>query len=171
VLKEVWNELGRVWGIIQGTADKRFSDVKILDIKKELLKLNEQVQQLPNHMRSFEAYDFLKQTIRNYLDMHGAMSDLSSGILRAKHQKTILQQILNAPEGTKWSDLTVGLLWRCDLRKHTKALRFVLEQAQGENALEEFLADLANKCKTTISIWLITEANASLSRIGILSSS
>jgi hypothetical protein len=51
--------------------------------------------------------------------------------------------------GVAWRDLTIEVLWKADLRRHSKNVRFVLEQAQGESALEEFLADIAHKWEVT----------------------
>lgn len=65
--------------------------------------------------------------------MNPLLIELASGILRPKHQKIILKELeLNVV----WSSLTLGALWKADLQRHDKALRAVLEQAQGESALE-----------------------------------
>jgi hypothetical protein len=68
------------------------------------------------------------------------LGELASGLLRAKHETRVLK-LLNID--VAWRVATVGHLWKADLRRHAAALRQTLEQAQGEAALEAYLAEVS----------------------------
>lgn len=141
-LHDVWGRLGALWNQLEDIKNTLFRDLKPIDLRRHLTRMQTDLTKLPNHMRTYGAYDHLKSIISGYLQMNGPMVELNSGILRPKHQKMILKEI--GITDTTWRDLTVGRLWKQDLRKHLKAIRYVLEQAQGENALEEFLSEISN---------------------------
>eukprot|EP00457_Paulinella_chromatophora_P000017 gb/GEZN01000017.1/.p1 GENE.gb/GEZN01000017.1/~~gb/GEZN01000017.1/.p1 ORF type:complete len:4783 (-),score=794.37 gb/GEZN01000017.1/:118-14466(-) len=139
-LQEVWNTLGKAWDEIDQYGGLLFSVAKPLEIRRGLDKLRESLLALPNQMRTYLAYDHLRDTIKDYLGLHHVLSDLSSGLLRPKHQKQVLG-ILKLSK--RWSELTVATLWAADLKRHVPKIREILIQAQGEGALEEFLSEVA----------------------------
>ena len=145
-LKEVWGYLSASWRELDELQDKYFRDVKPSDIRKSLTRLQTDVSKLPNAMRSYEAFDYLRSTIKTYLNMNTQLVELHSGVLRPKHEKLILKQLsINVP----WSELTVGQLWARDLKAHQKALQAILTAAQGESALEEFLNEVREQWEAT----------------------
>eukprot|EP00463_Aulacantha_scolymantha_P004262 TRINITY_DN530_c1_g1_i1.p1 TRINITY_DN530_c1_g1~~TRINITY_DN530_c1_g1_i1.p1 ORF type:complete len:180 (+),score=24.09 TRINITY_DN530_c1_g1_i1:322-861(+) len=71
------------------------------------------------------------------------MSDLGSGVLRPKTPKSKILQRLNI--NSSWDEMTIGQLWDNNLKEHLPAIRTILEQAQGESALEEFLNQVSSQ--------------------------
>ena len=145
-LKEVWGYLSASWRELDELQDRYFRDVKPSDIRKSLTRLQTDVSRLPNAMRSYEAFEYLRSTIKAYLGMNAQLVELHSGVLRPKHEKAILKELrINSA----WSELTVGQLWATDLKAHQKALQAILTAAQGESALEEFLNEVREQWETT----------------------
>jgi dynein heavy chain 1 len=141
-LREVWSKMGGIWDAVEQLQALLFHKVVPLELRRKLSSLEKDLMQLPNYMHSYNAYGHLKSTLASYLQMNLPMVELSSGVLRPKHQKMLLKEL--GINDVTWNQLTVGRLWQIDLRKHLKAIRSVIEQAQGESALEEFLQQVAS---------------------------
>ena len=145
-LKNVWDVLGGGWKSLQTIGEFEFETCKVKEIRKNLSKLQADLQRLPTEVRQYAGFDNLKQAVKERLDYNAALTDLSSGVLRPKHQRQILQILkIDAP----WSTVTVNQLWNADLKRHLKQIRFILEQAQGESALEEFLKQIQRDWEST----------------------
>eukprot|EP00808_Paulinella_micropora_P012801 g22584.t1 len=145
-LQEVWTELGQAWDEIDKYGNTFFEKAKPLDIRRGLDRIRENLLALPNQMRQYLAYDHLRDSLKDYLSLHHVLNDLSSGLLRPKHQKQVLG-ILKLKK--RWSELTVAMLWAADLKRHVPKIREILVQAQGEGALQEFLSELATSWEQT----------------------
>ena len=145
-LKEVWGHLSSGWRELDELRERLFRDVKPSELRKSLTRLQADVAKLPNAMRSYEAFDFLRATIKNHLQLNANLVELHSGVLRPKHEKAILKE-LNLQ--VSWSELTVGMLWDTDMKAHAKAVQAILTSAQGESALEEFLNELRDQWELT----------------------
>ena len=145
-LKEVWGHLSASWRELDALREKLFREVKPSELRKSLSRLQTDVNRLPNAMRSYEAFDFLRTTIKGHLALNANLVELHSGVLRAKHEKAILKEL---GLQVSWSELTVGQLWACDMAAHAKAVQAILTAAQGESALEEFLNELREQWEST----------------------
>ena len=145
-LKEVWHLLAGFWRQLDDLKEKRFSDIKPSDIRKNLNAMSAGLQALPNHVRQYDSYEFLRGVLKSHGTVNVLLVDLGSGILRAKHQKLIMKELRLSG---LWAQLTLGQLWEADLKKYEKALKAVLEAAQGESALEEFLNELGSAWEQT----------------------
>jgi dynein cytoplasmic 1 heavy chain len=143
-LREVWSELSKSWKALDQLHDALFSELQASELRKRLTKIQNNLAQLSNHVRSYGAYGNLRDSIQKYLEMNGPMNDLTSKVLRPKHHKQLLKEI--GITDVMWSDLTVGRLWQADLNARRKTITAIIEQAMGEAALEEFLNEL-------IGIW------------------
>ncbi len=93
-LKELWDQLGVIWKGLGAICERKFRDFKASEHRREVSKLVEEVEKLPNHMRLTEAAGHLMQVLTEFNDTTFYITELSAGFLRTKHQKQILQ-ILN----------------------------------------------------------------------------
>lgn len=139
-LQNVWATLSTYWQTIDELKEKVFTAIKPLDVRRALNEVQQSIHQLQPAMRTYEATEYLKKVIRDLLACNHVLGELSSGILRAKHKKQILKLLKLKGQ---WRELTVGSLWESKPKQHLKGIRAILEQAQGESALEEFLGELA----------------------------
>ena len=146
-LQEVWDQLGSVWRMVDTLGEKRLINTPPETIRTELKRMQASVQGLPSHLRTYDAYDYLKRRLEELQKLYVHFVTISSPVLRKKHQLQILKQLKIAK--TQWQDLTIGFLWKADLPKHKDALLAIAETAQGESALEEYLAQVATAWEDT----------------------
>ena len=138
-LKGVWNELAGVWNEVEKLKFLQWNTVVPRQIRKQLEDVQNQMKTLPNRMRQYAAYEHVQETIKTYLKVNGIITDLRSEALRERHWKE-LRRKLNA----KWvlTELTLGDLWDSDIKKYEVIYKDIIQRAQGELALEEFLKQI-----------------------------
>jgi dynein heavy chain 1 len=139
-LKEVWHSLGRFWRELEEWKDRRFADVIPKEIRKQLTAMQNGIQALPNHVRQYDACDHLRNVLKGYFNVNSLLVDLGSGVLQPKHKKAIMKELRLSG---MWGEMTLGQLWGAELKRSEAALGAIIQTAQGENALQEFLNDLA----------------------------
>ena len=91
---------------------------------------------LPARMRQYAAFDFVQKMIKGYLKINVLIIELKSEALKERHWKQLMRKL-----SVKWSlsDLSLGQVWDCNLQKNESIVRDIINIAQGEMALEEFL--------------------------------
>jgi len=91
---------------------------------------------LPARMRQYAAFDHVQKMIKSYLKINVLVIELKSEALKERHWKQLMRKL-----SVKWnlSDLTLGQIWDCNLQKNENIIRDIINVAQGEMALEEFL--------------------------------
>lgn len=131
-----WAEGGRM---VRALTDARGMQVAPRKVRQSLDVLAEQLKGLPNRMRQYAAYEHVQATIRGHLKANTLVVELRSDALRERHWKALMTRLR-----VHWAlaELTLGDVWRADLLANEKAVREVLVMAQGEMALEMFLAQL-----------------------------
>jgi len=143
-LKEVWDQLSVHWRTLDHVGDKFLRDMVGDDgpteLRKKLMALQSDVQKMPTHMRGYEAYEHLRSVIRECIGLIPNITELSSSVLRPKHQKQILQELRCT---VPWRDLTVATVWKLPLKAQAKNISYILQQAQGEAVLEDALSTFA----------------------------
>ena len=145
-LTEVWERLGSVFERVERLGEAQLQATKPEQIRAELKRCQEQLDGMPNHMRSYDAFDGLRKRLEGYQKLFVFFVTLTSSVLRRKHQRQILRVL--RLDG-QWQDLTVGQLWAVDLARHRSKLEEIQQTAQGESALEEYLAQVASAWEET----------------------
>mmetsp|Transcript_1490 Transcript_1490/g.2131 ORF Transcript_1490/g.2131 Transcript_1490/m.2131 type:complete len:4632 (-) Transcript_1490:106-14001(-) len=136
-LQEVWDQLGKIWDRLDNLGETKFNTIKPEKVRGELKRMQGDLLNLPDRLRSYDAYDGLKKRLEDYQKLYIHFVTLRSPVLRAKHRAKILK-LLGLKEMT-WDNLQVSNLWGCGLRKFKADLEAIAENAQGEAALEEYL--------------------------------
>ncbi|MES1911448.1 MAG: hypothetical protein MHM6MM_003872 [Cercozoa sp. M6MM] len=148
-LREVAKALQQVWTQVQSHSDTLFADCDPVQVRRHLDSAVDALKRMPNRIRQYAAYDGMLQRVQQLHDMHGVLVDLSAGVLRPKHQLQLLKVGRLDQLASSWSRLTVGHLWQQRqhlLRPETRsAIAGILNQAQGESALEGFLSTLSEE--------------------------
>ena len=109
---------------------------------EDLLK---QMKDMPSRVRQYSSYNYMKQTLQNYLKVNILIVELKSEALKDRHWKTLMRKMK-----VVWNlnDLTLGSVWQTNLLVHDSTIKEVLSIAQGEKALEEFLRQVNELWKT-----------------------
>jgi dynein heavy chain 1 len=135
-LKEVWNEISKVWKKIDAMADTTLPASQPAKMVKELDAVVEEMNSLPNKFRSYEAFTKKRDIIKALRKMTLTINNLKAETFKERHWKELLKKI-NIKKSQ--NDLTIGELWRLDLNKYHKIIDALLEQAGGEFVLEDML--------------------------------
>ena len=104
-----------------------------------------QLKDLPARLRQYSSYDYVRKTLQSYAKVNILVVDLKSDALKERHWKTLTRQLR-----VSWmlSDLTLGQVWDVDLLKNESIIKDVIQVAQGEMALEEFLKQVKETWQT-----------------------
>ena len=136
-LKEVWMNLVDSWSHVEELKDQLWSGVQLRKIRTQLQAELDHLQQLPGRIRQYEALESLEQTIKRFKSMNAILMELKTDALKDRHWKRILTE-LNL-RATPLIELTLGHLWMSCISNKTQAIREIVQTAQGELAVEEYL--------------------------------
>ncbi|KAJ2138918.1 dynein heavy chain, partial [Coemansia sp. RSA 788] len=138
-LRAVWAALSGVWREIDELRDTPWASVVVRKVRQQLDRQLAESKQLPNRMRQYAAFEHVQKTLRALLKANTVVAELKSEALRDRHWRQLFKQLrVSATLG----DLTLGGVWDFDIARNESAIRDVITVAQGEMALEEFLAQV-----------------------------
>ncbi|KAJ1781222.1 dynein heavy chain, partial [Coemansia sp. RSA 1938] len=119
--------------------DTPWASVVVRKVRQQLDRQLAESKQLPNRMRQYAAFEHVQKTLRALLKANTVVAELKSEALRDRHWRQLFKQLrVSATLG----DLTLGGVWDFDIARNESAIRDVITVAQGEMALEEFLAQV-----------------------------
>jgi len=153
-LKEVHKELTDQWGKIQKIGQQKFLDLDSRELGKLLRSIEEDLQKLPNKIRTYQVYHKFMAILEDKKRMNkNLLGDLAAGgsenpLLRPKHWNKLFKLLsISKPNAQA---LLVDDVWSINLMKYLNEIREILLTAQGENALENFLKELDGKWQQTL---------------------
>lgn len=141
-IKEVWEAMRRPYeslGVLKVTP---WATAAMRKVRKGLDDILIELRALPNRIRQYDAFTHLNDMIKKYLAGQSLLSDMKTEALKERHWKTILSRLgIRLP----FSELTIGLLWDHGVLNRKKDIVEILTVAQGEMALEVFLAQVRDR--------------------------
>ncbi|KAL1922601.1 uncharacterized protein VTP21DRAFT_10140 [Calcarisporiella thermophila] len=140
-LKTVWTEISKIWQSVNEIRETPWSSIVPRKLRQQLDNLLGALKELPSSMRTYAAYEYVQDVLRNYIKVNPLLSDLKSEALRERHWRNLFKT-LRVEGRITMSEMTLANLWDLDLRKNEQIVRDVIITAQGEMALEEFLKDV-----------------------------
>ena len=143
-LKDVWDKLDSIYKEIQKMGEASWKDVNSRTVSGQLRELEGRLKNFPSNMRTYTAFTDLSEQIDGLIKINPIIGDLCSDAIKERHWNQIVQ-LVHAEGFDNAASLTLGKVWACDLVKYQHAFQHVIRQAQGEMALEEFLAQV-RKC-------------------------
>ncbi|KAF4732244.1 hypothetical protein FOZ63_029748, partial [Perkinsus olseni] len=154
-LRAVWEGLGGVRHKLSEISDTPWPAVVPKKIKSSLEQLLEELAQLPDALRQYDAYDDLRTRVNAALSLHPMIADLKSEALKDRHWKQILLILSLGTLSNGVNGLLLGQLWESTaMREREKDLRGLISEAAGELALEEFISSVKDYW-TTLNLDLI----------------
>lgn len=144
-LTEVWEAVSKPYNALLEIKDTLWATAVMRKVRKTLDDLLIELRSLPNKIRQYDACTSLYNTIKTFIGGYATLSDMKTGALKDRHWKTILQK-LNVH--VSFSELTVGMLWDNGLLEKKKELAEILQIAQGEMAIENFLNEVRDRWMT-----------------------
>eukprot|EP00755_Sulcionema_specki_P008991 Sspe_Gene.42439::Locus_20597_Transcript_1_1_Confidence_1.000_Length_6302::g.42439::m.42439/K10413/DYNC1H; dynein heavy chain 1, cytosolic len=140
-LKDVWEKLAGVYKEIEVMGETPWKQVNARKVAGSLRELEAKLRNFPSNMRTYDAFTGLTNMIDGYLKVNPIIMDLCGEGIKDRHWSQIVQ-LVHAEGFDNINTLTLGKVWGCDLIKYHAAFQGVIRQAQGEMALEEFLAQV-----------------------------
>lgn len=135
-LKEVWNELKKVWSIVDNLKDVPFNAVVPKKIKQSFEEAQDLLKAFPGRLTQYEAFDKMKARFAIYKKMNLLIMELKNDAMKPRHWKTLMTKIKLT---MSFNELTLGHLWNCDLLRYENTIKDVMTVARGELVLEEML--------------------------------
>lgn len=142
-LKSVWEALADIWQKFSVLKDKPWATTSPRKIRQDLDKLLAETKDLPNRVRTYAAFDFTQNALKDYIKVNPILSELKSEALQDRHWKQLFKTLC-IEKSFIFSEMTIGNIWDFDLRKNELAIKEIVTQATGEMALEEFLKQVIN---------------------------
>ncbi len=99
----------------------------------------ELLNSFPPRLRQYEAWEKMKSRLTTYKKMNIIIMELKTDAMKPRHWKTLLSKMkLHINIG----ELTLGILWGCDLLRYENHIKDVMTVARGELVLEEMLRNI-----------------------------
>ncbi|KNC52645.1 cytoplasmic dynein [Thecamonas trahens ATCC 50062] len=137
-LKGVWEALGGVWSGLDELKTTPWKGVVPKALRRSLNSLINELKGMPNRMRQYEAWEYVKGYLESLVKANSLIEALSSDAVHERHWKVLRKAL-----GVRWaSDFTLGEVWDADVLGNADAIGEVVTMAQGEKGLEEFLREV-----------------------------
>lgn len=135
-LKQVWSELATVWEQIEVLRELPWLSIQPRKLRQQLDQLLAQLKEMPARMRQYASYDYVKRILQAHTKVNVLIVELKSDALKDRHWRQLTKKLK-----VRWtlSELTLGQVWDIDLQKNELVVKDIIQVAQGEMALEEFL--------------------------------
>ncbi|KPM05539.1 dynein heavy chain, cytoplasmic-like protein [Sarcoptes scabiei] len=135
-LKFVWTELAKVWEQIDSLKEMAWLSVQPRKLRQHLDGLLAQLKAMPARLRQYASYDYIKRVLQSLTKSNVLIVELKSDALKERHWRSLCKQLR-----VTWilSELTLGQVWDIDLQRNETIVKEIIQVAQGEMALEEFL--------------------------------
>ena len=141
-IKEVWEAMRQPYESLDMLKDTPWATAAMRKVRKGLDDILIELRALPNRIRQYDAFTHLNDMIKKYLAGQSLLSDMKTEALKERHWKTILSRLgIRLP----FSELTIGSLWDHGVLNRKKDIVEILTVAQGEMALEVFLAQVRDR--------------------------
>nr|CCA15174.1 Cytoplasmic dynein 1 heavy chain 1 putative [Albugo laibachii Nc14] len=138
-LDEVWRNLLSVWTEMEEIQETMWSAIQARKIRRQLEEFTEQLRRLPARVQQYEAFEHFIASIQSRKSINSLLSDLKSDAIRERHWKQILALLkITCP----FTELTLRNFWESRIAQHEVELKSLIQAAQGEMALDEFLRQL-----------------------------
>ncbi|KAI9713200.1 MAG: Dynein heavy chain, cytoplasmic [Bogoriella megaspora] len=136
--KSVWAALSTIWDRINALRDTPWASVQPRKLRHSLDELIKMSKEMPSRMRQYAAFEHVQSVLRQLLKENSILSDLRSDAIRQRHWEKIFKSL--RPQ-TRYSavSMMLGDVWDLKLGPSEPVIKEVIQQAQGEMALEEFL--------------------------------
>lgn len=136
-LEEVWTWLSDFWTRMEALQETLWTAVQPRKIRKILDQELSALQQAPARLRQYPAFEQMQHRLAEWKGLNKFLVELKGDCIKDRHWKLIFKQL--GFRNHKFHELTLGHLYRAQMKSHELALESIFQQAQGEMALDEFL--------------------------------
>jgi dynein heavy chain 1, cytosolic len=146
--KSVWTALSKIWDSLQDLRDTVWTSVAPRKVRQSLDGLVAITKDMPSRMRQYSAFEYVQGVLQKLIKINPLLSELKSDAIKERHWTKIFK-VCRSRERFLPSALNLGTIWDLDLSANETGLREVIQQAQGEMALEEYLRQVNSILRTS----------------------
>ena len=136
--KQVWANIGTIWASLSDLREQLWTSIQPRKLRKILEDRSQDLKAMPAKLRQYQAFDHVQSTLKQLLKDNSLLSDLRNDHVRERHWVKIFKH-LQPQKRYSPTGMTLGDVWDLKLGPSEKVIREVLDQARGENTLEEFI--------------------------------
>ncbi|WFD02078.1 hypothetical protein MOBT1_000756 [Malassezia obtusa] len=135
-LQAVWGALADVWAQLDEVRATPWAAVQPRAVRQRLDGLLRTCRAMPSRVRQYAAYEHVQDTLAFLVQHIPLLQALRADAFRERHWRTLYQRV-----GRRYrpSAQTLGEVWDVDWRTHLGTLRALVDEAQGEYALDVYL--------------------------------
>jgi dynein heavy chain 1, cytosolic len=161
-LKDVWLAISPTWDRLQDIRGGEFKGISIPKLRKQLDGLLEDLNSLPLKVRSYSPFETLQGKISKYLNAQPVLRDIVSEALKDRHWRVLMTMLQLGSVVASHVDLRLGHIWDANMMANRKAINDLLQVAQGELALEQYIKDVKEYWMTVQFKIILREGNVRL---------
>lgn len=133
-LKVVWSTLQSFWNTLEELRLQKWEDVHVRSLKQQLEGILSETKSAPVLVRQYSAFDELQELVKKYLKKIPIISELKGTAIKPRHWEAIFSLC-----GKKATTTTVQSVFDLDFKLHEITIRNIINQANGEQVIEEGL--------------------------------
>ena len=156
-LMGVWSSVHSVWSALEELRAVLWSATVPRKVRNSLEGLVNLMRELPSRLRQYAAFEHIQGQLQTLLKTCTLLGALKSEAIRERHWLILLKSLCPS-ERIYVTTLTLGQVWDLKLTQNEAAIRTVIQDAQGELALEEYLRDV-RETWTTYTLDLVNYQN------------
>ena len=134
----VWAALSTIWKSVNDLRETLWTGVQPRKLRQAIDGLIKLTKEMPSRMRQYAAFEHIQSILRQLLKVNPLLTDMKSEAVRERHWVKIYKSL---KPGKRYSPVSMSLgdVWDLQLSASEPVIRDIINQAQGEMALEEFL--------------------------------
>lgn len=140
LLDEIWRSINGVWKKLELIKAEYWRQCDINTVKRNIENINNnELSELPAAAQQDPSCSKIVESINRFNEMYPILRDISQSDLKERHWNKIFD-ILHFDFA--YNELTIGKLWQSNIKKCNNLIREVIEESQGEAALEIALTSI-----------------------------
>lgn len=128
----VWRAIDAAWTELHGLEEAAWTGVTSRGLRQTLKTLVEQTQEMPVRVRQYAAFQHLQTVLRQRVETSDLVQRLRSVAMQSRHWR----ELSMSPPAS------LGDVWALDLFMNRAQIEAVLENAEGEARLAEYLSEV-----------------------------
>ncbi|CAN6639183.1 dynein heavy chain, cytoplasmic [Trichomonascus vanleenenianus] len=154
----VWGALDSVWSSLNDLRETPWASIIPRKVRQRLEEFVQTTKDMPTRIRQYSAFEHVQNHLKNLIRSVSIISGLKSEAIHERHWDMLFKS-LNKGNKLVLISLSLGQVWDMNLLANQKFVQEVIDIANGELALDNFLKQIREHW-TTYSLELVNYQNA-----------
>ncbi|CAD8134930.1 unnamed protein product [Paramecium octaurelia] len=138
-LQDVWQELGKIWKVMQSIKEQLISALQNKKIKDTCDEAQKQLNGVSTKTRNYDAFEKMKEKVKNYIKMNKLIMDLKDESMKERHWRQLLSKL---KINESLNQLQMQHLWNANLLNYENLAKDIMTVARGEQVLETMISQV-----------------------------